>query len=555
MVIPEPQTNESPASYADRLGKWYSGTVSHEHKKSYGQYLTPSAVARFMAHLFQIQGDVVRLLDPGAGSGVLTCAVGEYLATLEVRPTHLVVEAYETDLRLASVLKTSLAYLETWLSAQQISFEADVRTSDFVLTYSESLSDALGTNPSLFNADASAAVFDLVIANPPYFKIPKSDSRAKAASAVIHGQPNIYALFMAASAAILKPGGQLVFITPRSFTSGPYFSLFRERFFGRMKLEHVHVFESRTEAFKRDDILQENIIVKASSESGWADKTDRGCVWISSSNGATDFTRSRLQSLRTDLILDMSSADKVLHVPTSAEEVAVMERVLSWRGSLKSYGLEISTGPVVPFRATRFLDETREFGGTHAPLLWMQHVTAMKVLWPISGMKKPQYIRTSASCLKLLVSNKNYVLLRRFSAKEELRRLVAAPLLAAQLESSWLGLENHLNYIHRPGGELTQEEAWGLSALYNSSILDSFFRTMNGNTQVSATELRAMPLPAHEIIVELGRAAMASAEPLREIDTLFQTVLIAMRQTQAPPSSAGSQDVVVDGAWEVSASG
>jgi len=521
-MMPKPEQNETPSSYADRLGRWYSTTVTAAHKKSYGQYLTPNCVAKYMARFLRIEANVISLLDPGAGTGILTCALAEYLAAQEIRPSRLSVESYETDAELARVLQTSLTYLERWLSSFGIVLEAVVRTDDFVMAYSHVLSHVLGDNPSLFKPASNASGFDIVIANPPYFKIPKSDPRAMAASAVIHGQPNIYALFMAASAAALKPGGQLVFITPRSYSSGPYFGLFRERFFSIMKPEAIHVFESRAEAFKRDDILQENIILKASREDWWSDRPGPCHIRISSSNGSSDFNRSNVKRIRSDLILDMSSTEKVLHIPTTDEELTIMERVGSWPGSLRSYGLEISTGPVVPFRAVTLLEESGDLTATHAPLLWMQHVRAMKVQWPIVEQKKPQYIKTSDSALKILVPNKNYVLMRRFSAKEEQRRLVAAPFLHGQLKSLWLGLENHLNYIHRPGGELSEEEAWGLSVLFNSSMLDSYFRTVNGNTQVSATELRAMPLPDHETIVMLGKAAMALRDPLRKIDDLVE---------------------------------
>jgi len=548
-TMPSPVPNETPSTYADRLGRWYSSTVSLEHKKSYGQYLTPGPVATYMARLFRIEADVIRLLDPGAGSGVLTCAVGEYLATKEMGVTRLNVDAYETDAGLALVLKTSLTYLEEWLSSSGITLEAVVRPDDFVMTYSQVLSHVLGDNPSLFKPDINAGGFDVVVANPPYFKIPKSDLRAKAASAVIHGQPNIYALFMAASAAALKPGGQLVFITPRSYASGPYFGLFRERFFSTMKPEHIHVFESRSDTFKRDDILQENIILKASREDDWSERPDRGHIWISSSNGSRDFNRSRTKRLRSDLILDVSSGDKVLHIPTTDEELAIMEKTRTWPGSLRSYGLEVSTGPVVPFRATPLLVEKGDVPATHAPLLWMQHVKAMKVQWPIPEKKKSQYIKIVDSALKLLVPNKNYVLIRRFSAKEEPKRIVAAPVLHGQMVSSWLGLENHLNYIYKPGGELAEEEAWGLSVLYNSSMLDSYFRTMNGNTQVSATELRAMPLPDHDTIIKLGKAAMALTDPLQKIDDLVEESLSRSRP------NAGAQEDRTEGIREVHAGG
>jgi adenine-specific DNA-methyltransferase len=149
----------------------------------------------------------------------------------------------------------------------------------------------------------------------------------------------------------------------------------------------------------------------------------------------------------------------------------------------------------------------------------------MRVEWPTKARGKRQYIVTNAASTPLLVADRNYVLLRRFSAKEQARRLTAAPLLAGRLNSPFIGLENHLNYIHRPGGVLTEEEAYGLAVLFNSALLDRYFRTYNGNTQVSATELRAMPLPPLEVIVEIGRRAMSLHASNEIIDALIEDAL------------------------------
>ena len=193
-------------------------------------------------------------------------------------------------------------------------------------------------------------------------------------------------------------------------------------------------------------------------------------------------------------LLDLSEPDKVLRIPSNDNESSILDMVDSWPGNLAAYGLGISTGPVVPFRAREHLEEEGDVPESHAPMLWMNHVRSMATHWP-NGVRKPQYIRLTALERGILVANRNYVLLRRFSAKEERRRLTAAPYIARQFETPFVGLENHLNYIHRPGGSLGEDEAWGLSALYNSRVLDTYFRAINGNTQVSATELRAMPLP------------------------------------------------------------
>jgi adenine-specific DNA-methyltransferase len=53
--------------------------------------------------------------------------------------------------------------------------------------------------------------------------------------------------------------------------------------------------------------------------------------------------------------------------------------------------------------------------------------------------------------------------------------------------------------------EMNEDEVLGLAALLNTELLDTYFRVSSGNTQVSATELRAMPLPALEMIVSIGQ--------------------------------------------------
>lgn len=86
-----------------------------------------------------------------------------------------------------------------------------------------------------------------------------------------------------------------------------------------------------------------------------------------------------------------------------------------------------------------------------------------------------------------------------------------APLLEGQIGGEWLGLENHLNFVHRPGGSLSEDEALGLAALLSSKLLDRYFRIMSGNTQVNATDVRAMPLPPLAELERIGAAARRGA--------------------------------------------
>lgn len=511
--LPAVRRGERPTLYADRLGRWCSEKSGEEHRKGLGQFMTPVAIADFMARMASDprSGDSVRILDPGAGSGVLSCALCERLASSARRPLRLSVTAYEVDAALAKILEASLAHLKKKLRSQGVDLVYEVKTEDFVLSLAGELREA----HSLFGGQSGGARFDVAIANPPYFKLPSTDPRSTATRGLAHGRSNIYALFMAVAARTLATGGEMIFITPRSFASGPYFQRFREEFLAEMRLEAVHVFGSRTEAFQRDEVLQETIVLKARRTGGGL-ANPNAAVTLSSSAGDADLNRAKPHPVPLGMLVNPGSREKMLRLPVDVRELRAIATMDAWPGSLRSYGLEVSTGPVVPFRAESFLSQEGQPPESFAPLLWMQSIKSMSVEWPARNCTKPQHIARKAREDNLLVPNRNYVLVRRFSAKEDDRRLIAAPLLAASFCHSAIGLENHVNYIHRPGGELTDDEVWGLAALLNSDLFDAYFRALNGNTQVSATELRAMPLPPWDLVEELGcrikRTSTTSAE-------------------------------------------
>ena len=258
-----------------------------------------------------------------------------------------------------------------------------------------------------------------------YFKVGKDDPRAVAVSGVVHGQPNIYALFMAVGAALLRVGGDFVFITPRSFSSGLYFRRFRAVFFDMIRPTRIHVFGSRRDAFRRDEVLQENVIFSGIRQDRWHGNGAGAPIAISSSFGVGDINESSAREVSASVALDFASMDKILRLPTCDNDDDALALVDSWSGSLCGLGLNISTGPVVPFRATEFIAREGNIPASHAPLLWMNHVRAMRATWPLDR-HKPEYIERSGA-EALLVPNRNYVLLRRFSAKEEARRLTAPP--------------------------------------------------------------------------------------------------------------------------------
>lgn len=491
--------SELPSRVAERLGLAYASSVSSQHKKENGQFFTPIGIAEFMVSCSEYRQSQARILDPGCGTAVLSCAWVERMVQSGIL-NNVELTAYETDIELTPYTRQALDYLEKWCRERGVRISTTLHTDDFVMRNAAALEAA----PGLFSSRPE--LFDVVISNPPYFKLSIDDKRAVAAKIIVNGHPNIYAVFMALSAKLLREEGELIFITPRSYAAGSYFKAFRDFFFRLVDVERVHLFVSRKDTFSRDKVLQETVIIKAVKKS-----IPGTAVVISSSCGVKDLAFPFVKVFPKKDIIDIDSKEKILYLPVSDKEEAILDVFKYWTGSLSKYHIRISTGPVVAFRAVQHINEMAQNGTVRqAPLFWLHNVRPMQLEWPVAKPNKGQYINIEGVPASLLIPNKNYVLLRRFSSKDDKSRLIAAPCFAQEIRSDWIGVENKVNYIYRAEGELDTHEVMGLCALLNSRLFDAYFRIFNGNVNVSATELREMPLPPMEIIREIGAALLLS---------------------------------------------
>ncbi len=496
-ALPKLVEGASPATWAAKLSDQAAKLVDRDRRKCVGQFFTPLPVAKFMALLVDVRPSV-RILDPGCGTAVLTCALIERLAASKACRKIQVV-GYDIDQHMVELAGLALEQAHRFCSSRDVALEFDIREDDFVTVARA----GLAFHPDL--EDSTNDLFDVIICNPPYIKLRNSDSRAAIAKNVGAGVSNTYALFMMLSAYLLKPSGQMVFITPRSFCSGHYFARFRREFFRIVQPAHIHVFDSRTETFASDDVLQESVILKTLKMP--RNPAKRYLVSVSSSVGKRDLEKSRFRKVSLDRILDATSPIHPLRLPTSQRDDRLLDYVDSWPRRLGGSGLRVSTGPVVPFRAKHYLSSLSAYrSGKAVPLLWSHHIGPMQTTWPSKkAQKKPEAIAVCEGSRELLVPLRTCVLVRRFSPKEWPSRIVASVLSPSEFSSlTHIGLENHLNYIYRYDSSLSTEEGVGLSLLLNSPILDRYFRILNGNTQVSATELRSLPLPSLDNIKRLG---------------------------------------------------
>jgi adenine-specific DNA-methyltransferase len=486
-------------THSYELGKRVLAKRELESLKKAGQFLTPPLVARYMAKQLAEIRDSSSILEPALGSGVLACAIIERLIA-EKKTREISITAYEIDGQLVETSRELLESASKEVEKAGLKVHWQVFQEDFILTCLPE------EQPSLLHASTSERrAFTHIISNPPYFKLSAEDKQVKAVYGKLNGHTNIYTLFMALAAKLLLPGGRACFIVPRSFCSGVYFSEFRRDLLNDVTPLSMHLFQSRNDVFKGDEVLQENVILSFEKPASrpehryWA-----GFITISSSKDDKALENGKIsRQVSFDHFLSDRNDLLLFRLPTGILDEQILDTVDKWDGSLEKYGFQVSTGRVVAFRAKELLREQASAEHGTVPLLWMQNVKPYRTEYPLERFDKPQAVL--ANDPSLLVPNANYVLLRRFSAKEDKRRLISAPFIGENFDFKQIGFENHLNIIFKKRGTFDLSEAIGLSAFLNSAIVDRYFRIVNGNTQVNAAELRVLPIPPLEVIVNIGR--------------------------------------------------
>lgn len=470
-------------SYVCDRTNLYIKQIDKSQRKNYGQFFTDINIAKYMANLVNKNKPSVKILDPGAGSGILSAAILDKLKNNNVTQ-NIEITLYENDKNILPLLYSNMEYIKKQLEQCDILFQYKIIDKNFITT-----------NSKVWNDDISNyEKFDIVISNPPYLKISANSPEAKIMKDIVYGQPNLYFLFMAMSAKLTKYNGENIFIVPRSFASGLYFSAFRKWYFNNMFFSNIHIFNSRNNVFKSDDILQETIIYKSIKTN-----LKYSNLLISTSEDSNRMENSYKFNTSSKLCIN----NNILFIPSSEEDISILKFVQKWTYSLLKNGFRAKTGQVVDFREKEFL--SYEDNINSIPLLWAYNFENSNILFPKLVKDKPQFLLNNISSKRLQIKNDNYLLVKRFTAKEEKKRIQCALLDKDKFRNyDTISAENHLNVISKEVGGATIEELKGLFILFNSNIIDKYFRLFNGSTQVNAGDLNRIPLPSLTDIVNLS---------------------------------------------------
>jgi adenine-specific DNA-methyltransferase len=271
-------------------------------------------------------------------------------------------------------------------------------------------------------------------------------------------------------------------------------------------------------AFKEDAVLQENIIVHAVKSRAKPQE-----VIVSSSSGEANGPVTERRVAYLDVV-SPNDPDQFMHLVVDDRQARVRSAMSRLTTTLADLGLSVSTGRVVDFRARPFLRQ--QPGNDTVPLIYACHFNGGMVSWPKEKSRKPNAIVSDARTRELLVPAGIYVLVKRFSTKEERRRIVACVYDLDQIRAPLVGFENHLNYFHIRGQGLPMNLAKGLATFLNSTLVDVYFRQFNGHTQVNATDLRSLRFPTMEQLEQLGRMAGKSMNSQATLDQVVEEKIL-----------------------------
>ncbi len=491
------------AGYA--VGGIYTGLLPKRFRAAHGAYYTPPALCERLLDLAEAAGvdwSSARVLDPACGGGAFLAPVARRMVeALGCRSPAAVLSDIQS--RLAGF---ELDPFAAWMS--QVFLDATlVELCDGSDIRPESVVQVCDSLARYEPQDR----FDLVIGNPPYGRVKLSPELRAAYQRSLFGHANLYGVFTDLALRHTRPGGVIAYVTPTSFLSGEYFKALRGLLGQEAPPVAIDFISQRKGIFA--DVLQETMLAVYQRSGGSG--TGQAHLMSPEPDGAIG-----TKPIGSFKLPDLPPQPWL--IPRTTSQVPVLRRARDLPFRLCDYGYTVSTGPLVWNRHKASL--RGKPGKGRFPLVWAESVRPGGVFEFRAERHNHQPYFQPTAREQWVVTDCACALVQRTTAKEQVRRLVAAELPAWFIaEHGAVVVENHLNMIKPLEGSPIVSPA-ALVALLNSKAVDQVFRCINGSVAVSAYELQALPLPPPEDLQEMERLvrSRASCEILeREVERLY----------------------------------
>ncbi|MBQ8907274.1 MAG: hypothetical protein IJY71_01640 [Clostridia bacterium] len=454
-----------------------------------GRFFTAKETAALMASFFTVpKTDSLRILDPGAGTGILSAALIEAICRRgEAKEITLV--CYENDALFLPVLEKNLGRLRQKCRREYgVTLAFRIREENFVLSKHDQYS------LSLFATEEEP--FDLVIMNPPSAPLQPKAPEYCALENTCHGVSDMAFAFAAMAFFSLKEGGQLVASLPVSYADSVNLAPLRARLMREGYIERVHAFFRKSKDAYRPNEAKGSLLIKLVKAPLPADFK----ILLSSSFGKGKEVTLLRPMPYADIVNGESGA---IVLPESEVDIAILSLVRSFPENLGSLHLRMRTGLTLE---SRYPTALRSAPGEGAiPLICPADLDNGTVRH--SGKKYIVPVIPS-----LAQPNRNMILLKRVPAKKDKRHLYCGIYFSSQLPHfRYISTSNKLNYIERTdGNELDSPLLYGLYAILSSDLYERYCTLLSKSPQINAKSYADLPLPEEKLLREIGNRLLTS---------------------------------------------
>ena len=474
-----------------------TGKLIREKSKSenvrLGRLFTKKDTARLMAGMLSLDESktVYTVLDPGAGTGILTAAVVEEICKKYSSCKQIFVTCYENDPEFLPMLRDNLERIRK-------KCRHDYNVKLFVTVYEENyLTDSKNHYTVTFFGSVVEDKFDIVICNPPVELVGKTSAECETVGGVTQLKISLAFLFAKLAKRHLEDGGQLVIMLPTLVASASLLTEFRKEMAKELSLEKIHLFIGKQKNKSRAVPLKKNIILAY----GKCPRPDTVTISTSFDSGKSVTV---LPPLEYDFVVDKN--DGTLTLPKNIEDTKIVKYISTFPETLSGLGLKMSTGLIIDSKCEGLL--FTEPIKTSVPVIRPSHMKNGQISFP--QPVKRQYVAPVNP--SLVQKNKNMVIIKRVPAGSDERFVNSSIYMAAQLPAyKYISTHNKINFIDtkEKNSEICPRLAFGLFALLNSTIYDRYISIVSKSKQINSKEMRSLPLPPRNIIENIGMRLMA----------------------------------------------
>lgn len=470
------------------LSSLYSNLVSRKTRKYRALFFTPPKLSsQVIANLSEAGADfsTARFIDPACGGAAflapVACAIRDSLQHKGASPrkilTHL--QTHLTGWDLDPVL-CKLCKAFVWMAIYE-----EIKTTGFIPYLDVKPGDAL------VRGRRNRERFDVIVCNPPYRKVPTIELAKLSPEdrTVCSGQPNLYAIFMAVAVRLAAADARIALLTPTSFLSGPSFTPLREQL-AEAQICKVDLVEKRQGVFvsvEQETAVTTLRVIERNPKRTQKNRSETSVFAIGSDKPPEFVGKAKVPDDGSVWVLPRAQGDVPL--------LALLE---ARNHTLASYGYETHTGLFVPHRDTR---KTRRNGNGAArafPLIWCTDI-GQDGRFEFKQADRSKRFIIIAKKNDRVVLRKPSVALQRTTAKDDARRLIAAPIDAGVINEygGYVG-ENHVIFLLKT--ERAVCEVGLLAKILRSRTVDRLFRCISGSVSVSSSELAELPLPDPQVL-------------------------------------------------------